>query len=151
VSESRLIIREMTDEDAVFLAAIEEETFSMPWKVTDFLEMNAHDEVRYLVAELDNRIIGGCGIMNIAGDGEITNVVIHKDFRGKGFAQKMMERLLEEGEKLGVTDFTLEVRVSNEPAIALYKKLGFESAGIRPGFYEKPREDAEIFWKHQNK
>ena len=150
MSDSELVIRKMTDEDAANLAAIEEETFSMPWKVSDFLEMNAHDEVTYLVAELNGTIIGGCGIMNVAGDGEITNVVIRKEYRGRGYAYQMLQRLLEEGEKLGATDFTLEVRVSNEPAIRLYKKLGFESAGIRPGFYDKPKEDAEIFWKRQH-
>ena len=49
---------------------------------------------------------------------------------------------------MGISDFTLEVRASNTPAIKLYEKLGFESAGIRPGFYEKPKEDANIMWKH---
>ena len=148
MEKPNLVVREMTDEDAFFLAKIEEETFSMPWSLSDFLEMNAKDHVKYLVADLDGKIIGGCGIMNIAGDGEITNVVISKDYRGHGYAYEMMSRLLEVGKELGVTDFTLEVRVSNTPAIELYKKLGFESAGIRPGFYEKPKEDAEIFWKH---
>lgn len=148
MEQSNLIIRVMEDEDAAYLAKIEEETFSMPWKVSDFLEMNAHDEVKYLVAELDGVIIGGCGIMNIAGDGEITNVVIKQEYRGRGYAHEMLSRLIEEGRKMGISDFTLEVRASNTPAIKLYEKLGFESAGIRPGFYEKPKEDANIMWKH---
>lgn len=148
MEQSKLVVRLMSDEDAVYLAKIEEDTFSMPWKVSDFLEMNAHDEVKYLVAELDGVIIGGCGIRNIVGDGEITNVVIHKDFRGKGYAYEMLCNLLDEGRKMGISDFTLEVRASNIPAIKLYEKLGFESAGIRPGFYEKPKEDANIMWKH---
>ena len=84
--------------------------------------------------------------MNIAGEGEITNVVIKEEFRGRGYAYSMMQRLLEEGRKLGVSDFTLEVRVSNTPAIKLYEKLGFKSEGIRPGFYDKPKEDAMILW-----
>ena len=141
-----LIIRKMSDEDAVYLAEIEEKTFSMPWKVSDFLEMNAHDNVTYLVAELDGVIIGGCGIMNIVGEGEITNVVISKEHRGKGYSYQMMNALLDEGRNMGITDFTLEVRVSNAPAIGLYEKLGFKGEGVRPGFYEKPREDALIMW-----
>ena len=52
------------------------------------------------------------------------------------------------GRRMGIRNYTLEVRVSNAGAIALYKKLGFESAGIRPGFYEKPKEDALIMWKY---
>lgn len=147
MADNELIIRKMTDEDAVYLAAIEEETFSMPWKVNDFLEMNAHDEVTYLVAEIDGRIIGGCGIRNICGDGEITNVVIQEAFRGNGYSSIMLSRLLEEGRKLGANEFTLEVRASNKPAIGLYEKLGFISEGVRPRFYEKPGEDALIMWK----
>lgn len=147
MADNELIIRKMTDEDAVYLAAIEEETFSMPWKVNDFLEMNAHDEVTYLVAEIDGRIIGGCGIRNICGDGEITNVVIQEAFRGNGYSSIMLSRLLEEGRKLGANEFTLEVRASNKPAIGLYEKLGFISEGVRPRFYEKPVEDALIMWK----
>ena len=51
--------------------------------------------------------------------------------------------------KIGIVNYTLEVRVSNAPAIRLYESLGFESAGIRPGFYDKPKEDAMIMWKRQ--
>lgn len=140
-------IRKMTEEDAKYLAAIEEVTFSMPWKVCDFLEMIAHDEVEYLVVTLDDEIIGGAGIRNILGDGEITNVVIREDMRGNGYSSMLMERLLEVGGGLGATQFTLEVRVSNTPAIGLYQKMGFVSEGVRPGFYDKPKEDALIMWK----
>lgn len=140
-------IRKMTEEDAKYLAQIEEATFSMPWKVCDFLEMIAHDEVEYLVVTLDGEIIGGAGIRNILGDGEITNVVIREDMRGNGYSSMLMERLLEVGRGLGATQFTLEVRVSNAPAIGLYEKMGFVSEGVRPGFYDKPKEDALIMWK----
>lgn len=141
-----LVIRIMDDEDARALARLEEETFSMPWSYEDFLELNAHDEVVYLIAELDGQIIGGCGVRNIVGEGEITNVVIKSDFRGRGYSYIMMSRLLEIGREMGINDFTLEVRVSNAPAIGLYEKLGFVSEGIRPNFYELPKEDAMIMW-----
>ena len=145
-TDKNLNIRLMNDEDAVALSAIEQEVFSMPWTVNDFLEMNAHDEVAYLVAEYDGEIIGGCGVRNVLGDGEITNVVIKEKFRGRGYAKCMLEKLFELGRSLGAKDFTLEVRVSNEPAIKLYESFGFVSEGIRPNFYEKPVEDANIMW-----
>ena len=136
----------MEDADAAALSGIEQEVFSMPWSVNDFLEMNAHDEVAYLVAEQDGEIIGGCGVRNVLGDGEITNVVIKEKYRGHGYAKRMLTELLELGRGLGARDFTLEVRVSNTPAIKLYESLGFVSEGIRPRFYEKPIEDANIMW-----
>ena len=58
-----------------------------------------------------------------------------------------MEQLVKEGKEMGVTAYTLEVRVSNMAAIHLYKKLGFQEEGIRKNFYERPKEDALIMWK----
>lgn len=59
----------------------------------------------------------------------------------------MFQMLLTEGKKQGIDAFTLEVRKSNLPAIRLYESFGFESAGVRPRFYEKPVEDALVMWK----
>ena len=137
----------MLDEDVPAVAKIEEATFSMPWSAEDFSDMIRRDNMTYLVAELDGKIIGGAGMRNILGDGEITNVAILSDYRGCGYGKKLVSELLKAGEELGAKAFTLEVRVSNEPAIRLYQSLGFVSEGIRPAFYERPREDALIMWK----
>lgn len=142
-----LTIREMTEEDIVFVSRIEEECFSMPWKPDDFKEMIERDNMTYVVALFDNEIIGGAGLRCIVGDGEITNVAITEKYRGRGFSRPMLEALIEKGEEMACEAFTLEVRVSNEPAIRLYKSLGFVEEGVRPGFYEHPREDALILWK----
>ena len=83
----------------------------------------------------------------IAGEGNITNVVVTPEARNQGIGTGMLRYLMEEGSREGLTAFTLEVRVSNAAAIHVYEKLGFVSEGIRPGFYEKPTEDAMIFWK----
>ena len=141
-----ILIRRMTDEDAPFLSAIEQKTFSMPWKTEDFLEMIAKESVAYYVAEADGRIVGGAGVRNILGDGEITNVVVDEDYRRRGIARKLLTALMEEGRKLGVTAFTLEVRAGNTAAIGLYESLGFEGVGYRKNFYERPTEDALIMW-----
>ena len=58
-----------------------------------------------------------------------------------------MEYMLEEASKNGMGDCTLEVRVGNTTAICLYESLGFKGEGVRPDFYEKPKEDALIMWK----
>ncbi|MGN0307746.1 MAG: ribosomal protein S18-alanine N-acetyltransferase [Lachnospiraceae bacterium] len=126
---------------------LEEEAFSMPWHKESFLEMISRPDACYLVALVGERVAASCGLREILGEGEITNVVTAYEFRRRGIGRKLLERLLKEGERRGILAFTLEVRCSNQAAIGLYKSLGFAEEGIRPGFYEKPREDALIMWK----
>lgn len=142
-----LLIREMKADDVEIVSKIESEVFSMPWSAKDFLEMVEADYAYYYVAEVDGQIAGCCGIRNIAGEGEITNVVVAPLYRKRGIAMKMMEYMLERAAEVGIGDCTLEVRVSNQPAIRLYERLGFKGEGVRPHFYDKPDEDALIMWK----
>ena len=142
-----MIYRRMTPQDVPWISKLEEETFSMPWSPESFLEMIGKEDVRYYVAEEEGQILGGCGVWMIAGEGNITNVVVAPAARNRGIATAMLRHLIQEGDQEGLTAYTLEVRVSNAAAIHVYEKLGFVSAGIRPGFYEKPVEDAMIFWK----
>ena len=142
-----IVYREMKEEDVPFISRLEEETFSMPWSAASFLQMIEKKDARYYVAEEDGKLLGGCGLLLIAGEGNITNVVVIPEARRRGVAAGMLGHLLAEGDREGLTAYTLEVRVSNQAAIALYEKLGFVSEGIRPDFYEKPTEDAMIMWK----
>ncbi len=142
-----VVYRKMTAEDVPFISRLEEETFSMPWSADSFLEMIGKEDARYYVAEEDGRLLGGCGVLMIAGEGNITNVAIAPEARNRGIGTALLRHLMAEGNREGLTAYTLEVRVSNAAAIHVYEKLGFVSAGVRPGFYEKPVEDALIFWK----
>jgi len=142
-----MIYRRMTPQDVPWISKLEEETFSMPWSPESFLEMIGKEDVRYYVAEEEGQILGGCGVWMIAGEGNITNVVVAPAARNRGIATAMLRHLIQEGDREGLTAYTLEVRVSNAAAIHVYEKLGFVSAGVLPGFYEKPPEDALIFWK----
>ncbi|MDD3368925.1 MAG: ribosomal protein S18-alanine N-acetyltransferase [Lachnospiraceae bacterium] len=142
-----ITVRKMVFADVDAVSQLEEQTFSMPWSRNAFWEMVDRTDAVYLVAEENNVILGVCGVLNMAGDGEITNVAVNESVRRKGIAKLMLTKLLDEGTKLGITAFTLEVRKSNLPATGLYEKLGFENVGIRPNFYDKPNEDAVIMWK----
>lgn len=142
-----IVYREMRETDVPFISRLEEETFSMPWSAASFLQMIEKEDTAYYVAEEDGRLLGGCGLLMIAGEGNITNVVVAPDVRRRGVATGLLTYLLMEGDRAGLTAYTLEVRVSNAAAIGLYEKLGFMSEGIRPNFYEKPTEDAMIMWK----
>ena len=142
-----IVYREMRETDVPFISRLEEETFSMPWSAASFLRMIEKEDTAYYVAEEDGNILGGCGLLMVAGEGNITNVVVAPDARRRGVATGLLTHLLAEGGRAGLTAYTLEVRVSNAAAIGLYEKMGFVSEGIRPNFYEKPTEDAMIMWK----
>lgn len=128
---------------------LEEEAFSMPWHRESFLEMIENPSACYLVALIGEQVVASCGLREIVGEGEITNVVTAPDFRQKGIGKRLLLRLLEEGAARGISAFTLEVRCSNQAAIRLYHSLGFKEEGVRKNFYEKPTEDALIMWKRQ--
>lgn len=140
-------IRMMERKDVERISWLEEAAFSMPWSADAFLDMITKPDARYYVAELDGEVLGGCGVLMAAGEGNITNVVVDEKARNRGIATKMLQYLIEDGFLNGLSAFTLEVRVSNAAAIHVYEKLGFHSEGIRPNFYEKPTEDAIIMWK----
>lgn len=142
-----IVYRDMTPEDVPFISRLEEETFSMPWAPASFLKMIEEEDARYYVAEEDGQLLGGCGLWLIAGEGCIGNVAVAETARRRGVGTGLLRHLISEGDKEGLSAYTLEVRVSNEAAIGLYRKLGFVSEGIRPNFYEKPTEDAMIMWK----
>ena len=91
--------RRMTSGDVPFISRLEEETFSMPWSADSFLEMINKEDARYYVAEEDGRLLGGCGVLLIAGEGNITNVVIAKEARNRGIGTAMLQHLMQEGDK----------------------------------------------------
>ncbi len=140
-------IRPMEKRDVDAVSRLEEETFSMPWSREAFLEMITKKDAAYYVAESAEEIVGGCGVLMVAGEGNITNVAVKASARNQGIGTKLLRYMIGEGERNGLNAFTLEVRVSNAAAIHVYEKLGFRSEGIRPNFYEKPAEDAVIMWK----
>ncbi len=138
--------RSLEENDLDEISRIEEEAFSMPWKKEDFKELIESNSSDYLVITFDKKPIGTAGYTFNGFEGYINNVVIDKNYRGKGYSKILMEALLKEGRSKGIDEYTLEVRVSNTPAIKLYEGLGFVSEGIRKNFYEKPTEDAAVMW-----
>lgn len=141
-------IRPMTAEDIDDAALLEKENLGKEaWNGKQLLDALTRDDTFYLVAEKAGRVVGMCGVQNISGDGEVTNVSVARDCRGEGIGYKMLKQLLERGRGIGIKDYTLEVRAGNEHAIRLYERLGFKSEGLRPGFYDEPKEDAAIYWK----
>ena len=92
-------------------------------------------------------IAGYIGVQEIVGEAYITNVAVSEKFRRRGIAEKLLEEAERGAIKRGCVLITLEVRASNDPAKALYKKRGFKEVGTRKNFYSDPCEDAEIMTK----
>ncbi len=143
-------IRELRAEDITEAAELEKSNLGHEaWTEKQLLESNSRDDTVYLIAEKGGRVVGLCGVQHIAGEGDVMNVSVASDCRGQGIGTKMLTLLLEKGRKIGCDEFTLEVRAGNEAAIKLYEKLGFVNEGVRPGFYDDPKEDAVIYWKRK--
>ena len=142
-------IHKMTAEETETVADMERCIFSRPWKLKDFEELLDKPDRGCVVAVDQGEVIGCVVYRNIVGDVDITNVQVKEAYRGRGIGKRLMEAAMEKAAAIGGERFTLEVRESNKAAIALYRSLGFNEEGKRRDFYENPREDAVIMWKHQ--
>ncbi|MGN0277593.1 MAG: ribosomal protein S18-alanine N-acetyltransferase [Hominisplanchenecus sp.] len=143
-----LEIRKMQMEDLDEVAEVEKSIFSQPWSKKGFADAIGQETALYLTARVNGRLAGYCGLLQSLDEADITNVAVAEVFRNQGVASAMLNELIRCGQERGILNFTLEVRAKNAAALHLYEKLGFVSVGIRPGFYEKPREDAVIMWKY---
>ncbi len=141
MSEPDIRFMRLKDVDAV--AAIEQATFARPWSRESFRqELTRNVAARYLVADLDGEILGYAGAWIILDESHITNIAVREEARGKGIGKKLTSELLQVLSNLGAAYATLEVRVSNERALHVYKSLGFVSVGKRKRYYEDNNEDA---------
>jgi len=128
------------------VCAIEQETFSDPWSKDDFQSVMKDKNNDYLIAIIESKVVGYCGYWGIAGEGDIYNVAVRKEYQGQKIGYHMLSELIKIAKSRGITSLTLEVRCSNESAIRLYRSLGFEQTAVRKDFYAKPKEDAVIMW-----
>ena len=142
-----MTIREMNYGDVDQVYAIECENFSQPWTKVSILAELESERAHYLVVEEKDKVLGYIGFWKIFDEAHVTNVAVEKLFQGKGLGSKLVGAMLSLGVGLGINSYTLEVRVGNHSAIALYEKYGFREAGRRKGFYDLPKEDALIMWR----
>ena len=138
----------MTVDDISQVAEIERQIFSIPWSEKAFRNSMESDNTIYIVAKENNNVEGYAGMYLSFEEGNITNVAVNPLSRRKGIGEKIVRDILNRAYEKGVRDVFLEVRETNSVAIALYEKIGFKEEGIRKNFYDKPRENALIMWKH---
>lgn len=137
-----ITIRQMELDDLDAVMEIENAVFSTPWTETGFFTFLIREDALFLVACEDDSVIGYCGVVMAADEGDITNVAVDVSHRRRGAAEMLIRELIRHTLERGVTKLFLEVRESNMKARALYEKMGFEQNGRRKHYYEAPAEDA---------
>jgi ribosomal-protein-alanine N-acetyltransferase len=146
MENNNIVIRPMTIDDVDGVFEVEKNCFEHYWSKGEFEKDMKNDVARYLVADIDGKIVGYVGIWFVAGEGHITNVAVHSDYRGQKIGDILIKHLVKICKDNNIFAMTLEVRVSNIVAQNLYKKYGFKLAGIRKEYYSDNKEDAMIMW-----
>jgi ribosomal-protein-alanine acetyltransferase len=139
----RVRIAKSSDLDDIY--ELDMQTFAMPWSKEalsyDILE---NDNAFVIVAEYEGEFAGYADIWTVLDEADLNSIAVRVDFRRKGIGDAIMLAMTEMLSANGVETINLEVRVSNMPAIKLYKKYGFKECGVRPGYYLDNGEDALI-------
>lgn len=146
-----LLVKQMDTSHIDEVLYISQNSFPVSWSIESFEKELTNPLAKYMVAILDNKVIGFAGLWTILDEGHITNIAIDSSYRGKGYSKILLSSLLENTLPLCSEGVTLEVRKSNIVAQNLYTSLGFISEGVRKGYYEDNKEDAIIMWKRPKK
>lgn len=129
------------------IAELEKLCFSEPWSENSIATELTNPLSAWLVAMDGQTLAGYVGSQSVMGESDMMNIAVTPQYRRQGVAQALVEALVAHLKERENISLTLEVRVSNAPAIALYEKLGFVQVGRRPNYYRSPKEDALILKK----
>lgn len=140
----------MTADKIGCIAEIEKTCFSHPWTENSIAESFENVCNHFYIAECDGKVVGYIGFSVMADECYILNVAVLPQFRGQKIGERLVKTAIEYSINNKLEFITLEVRVSNEVAIKLYEKLGFEKAGERKNYYSNPLENALLLTKYFN-
>jgi [ribosomal protein S18]-alanine N-acetyltransferase len=128
---------------------IEQRTYPRPWSYSLFLgEIGQRTTRTYLVARVGTALVGYAGTFQAVDESHVTTIVVDPDWYRRGIATRLLLALARSAIDRGSHSITLEVRVSNTGAQALYRRFGFVPAGMRKAYYPDNREDALVMWAH---
>ena len=126
---------------------IESQVYPRPWSLSLFVSELALRSTRvYYVARVDTTVVGYCGVMMAGEDAHVTTLAVDPQWQRHGIATRLLLNAVRLVTQRGARHMTLEVRVSNAPAQALYRRFGFHPAGVRKGYYVETNEDALVMW-----
>lgn len=131
-----MILREMKLSDLDAVLEIENEAFSDHWPRDAYeYEIKDNEFSTAFVAEENNQIVGAAVSYMIFDDAQIATIAVRKSHQGRGIATLMMDKIIKDADEAGCSAISLEVRISNVPAIKLYEKYGFITVNVRKGYY----------------
>ena len=137
----------MRPEHIASVARLERENFSLPWSENVLSSELKNPLSLWLVATNDGAVIGYVGAQIVPDEADMMNLAVDAQYRRQGIGKALVEHLIASLQERMVRSLTLEVRVSNAPAVSLYEGMGFLTVGRRPNYYQKPKEDAWILRK----
>ena len=128
---------------------IEAQVYPRPWSLPLFMsELNLRTSRYYVAARVDRRWWATPGLMFVADEAHVTTIAVDPAWHRHQIGTRLLLQLAREARAVGARHLTLEVRVSNDPAQAMYAKFGFAPAGIRKNYYAETNEDALVMWAH---
>lgn len=143
-----VIINKMSAEDIDGVIKIEESAYGdHHWSKDSFLNELNNELARYYALHTpEGKLAGYAGCWHILDEAHITTIAIDPEYRKRYYGQALLKAIIDDCFKEKIKYITLEVRVSNTPAINLYSKYGFTSFGTRKKYYQNNNEDALIMW-----
>ena len=129
------------------VAELEKKCFSDPWSESSIASELDNPLSFWLVAVENGLVLGYVGSQSVGEDADVMNLAVSPDARRRGIGLSLMSQLIAQLKRRKVKSLCLEVRASNQSAMALYRKLGFSQVGLRPKYYRHPQEDAVILRK----
>jgi ribosomal-protein-alanine N-acetyltransferase len=139
--------RKASLKDIEKLVEIESRSFHAPWPEEAFYNDIVNNRfASYVFIMCDGAEAGYCGVWIILDEAHITNIAVLPEYRGRKLGERLLVKMMGLAKEAGAKTMTLEVRVSNETAKSLYKKLGFQEGGIRKNYYSDNQEDAIVMW-----
>jgi len=148
INLSDITISPMTKDDVEAVVKIEEEAYGKHhWAKSSFYDEMSNNLAKYYAAKTpEGELVGYAGTWHIIDEGHITTIAVKKEYLRNHIGEAIIQKIIDDCYKNNIKYLTLEVRVSNTPAIKLYEKYGFQSLGTRKGYYQDNNEDALIMW-----
>ncbi len=139
------VLRRAVEADIESIYQVDKAVFTIPWLVESIRDdIEDKDNRIYYVIDVDDQVIAYAGAWLVADEGQITNIAVLPNYRRQGYGAILTRKLIKECFAQGMQEIFLEVRVSNQAAQTLYRRLGFTVKGLRKQYYSKPTEDAYI-------